>query len=139
MAGCPFRAGLSVVTDYPGESTVVWMVASTVVGPMAASMDVLTVALMAVLMAVGPTVVSMAASMAALTVALTDVTTDGWRAVTMAATDSAVNATDSAVNATDSVGTGTSTGYDRPSTDHRPLGYRPLGYRRRRDRRGPLP
>jgi hypothetical protein len=97
VAGCPFPAGLSVVTDYPGESTDVWMVASmvasTVVGPMAASMAASTVASMVV---------------------STDVTADGWRAVKMAATDSVVTWTDSAVTATDSVVTWTSTGYGRP-------------------------
>jgi hypothetical protein len=97
VAGCPFPAGLSVVTDYPGESTDVWMVASTVAS---------TVAWTVAWMAVAPTVVSTDAS--------TDVTADGWRAVKMAATDSVVTWTDSAVTATDSVVTWTSTGYGRP-------------------------
>jgi hypothetical protein len=111
---------LSVVTDFPGVSTDVWMVAS---------MGALTVALTVALMAVGPTLVS------------TVLSTGGGRAVKMAATDSVVNATDSVVNAMDSVGTAmdsvgtwTSTGYDRPSTDHRPL-----GHHRHRGPRGPLP
>jgi hypothetical protein len=134
VAGRPFPAGLSVVTDYPGESTDVWMVASmvasTVVGPMAASMAALTVAWMAV----APTVASTVASM----VVSTDVTADGWRAVKMAATDSVVTWTDSAVTATDSVVTWTSTGYGRPSIDHRHPDHRHRVHRHR-GRRGPLP